>query len=358
MTSRERIRALQTLLREHQIDAYIIPSTDPHQSEYVALCWQARAWVSGFTGSAGTLVITQQRAGLWVDPRYHIRATKEVEGSGIKVYKVGLPGVPSFADWLARELNAGAVIGFDGDVFSVAQVTKLAHAFQGKEVTFSFERDLVGKVWTDRPVIPQNEIFIHDLKFAGKARTAKIQRIRKQLAAQNAHAQFISALDDIAWTLNLRGSDVEYNPVAISYLVVSRDAVCLFMDTVKIPADVCAELESDDIQISAYGGIHSYLEDLSPETMVLIDPDKTSHKLEQILARTCRTIRETSIPSRLKAVKNETERDGIRQTHIRDGVAVVKWMYWLNQQTFEEHRQLISRGFSRRLGFPRLQEIS
>ena len=342
MTPRERIRTLQTLLREHQIDAYIIPSADPHQSEYVAARWQARAWVSGFTGSAGTLVITQQRAGLWVDSRYHIRATREVEGSGIKVYKVGLSGVPSFADWLAQELNAGAVVGFDGRVFSVAEVTKLAHAFQDKRVTFSFERDLVGEIWTGRPAIPQNEIFIHDLIFAGQARTAKIQSIREQLAARNTHAQLISALDDIAWTLNLRGSDVECNPVAISYLVISRDAVRLFIDAMKIPPDVRAGLESDGVQILAYDEIYSYLDNLSPETTVLIDPDKTSYKLEQIVARACHTIRGTSIPSRLKAIKNETERDGIRQAHIRDGVAVVKWMYWLSQQTFEDRHTEIT----------------
>jgi Xaa-Pro aminopeptidase len=180
------------------------------------------------------------------------------------------------------------------------------------------------------------------LRFAGKARTAKIQRICEQLAAQNVHAQLISALDDIAWTLNLRGSDVEYNPVAISYLVISRDAVRLFMNAVKIPSDVRAELESDGIRICAYGEIYSYLENLSPETVVLIDPDKTSYKLEQILARTCRTIRGTSVPSRLKAIKNETERNGIRQAHIRDGVAVVKWMYWLNQQMFKNHHTEIT----------------
>lgn len=336
MTPRERISALQTLMRAHGMDAYIIPTTDPHMSEYVAPRWQARSWVSGFAGSAGTLVVLPETAGLWTDPRYHIRANQELQGSGIELFKLGLPGVPPYPDWLAHNLPPNAVIGFDGSVFAVSDVAKLAHAFQDKPVTMSSEHDLVGQIWTDRPPLPQNEIFIHPLQFAGESRTVKLSNIRRELAAQNANAHLISALDDIAWTLNIRGSDIAFNPVAISYLFISHDAVRLFMDAAKIPHPARAELEQDGIQLSPYTDLLSFITQLPSQTAVLLDPTKTSYRLEQLLSQTCQTIHASNIPARLKAQKNQTEQNGLCAAHVRDGVAVVKWLSWLAEQTFEE----------------------
>lgn len=342
MTPHEKISALQVLMQQHHMDAYIIPSADPHQSEYVAPHWQARAWMSGFTGSAGTLVVLPHAAALWADPRYHSRARTELEDSGIELYRLGQRDVLPYDRWLAEHLPPNAVIGFDGNVFSAADVAKLAEAFQDRSLNFVGAHDLVGQLWHSRPAPPQNEIFIHDLKFAGESRTAKIERIRAQLAAHHSTAHLISALDDIAWTLNIRGSDIAFNPVALSYLYVGQAQVCLFMDAVKIPPPVLQVLEGDGIQLYQYAELGSFVANLPSETVVWVDPDKTSFHLAQTLSQVCQTLYAQNIPERVKARKNTAEQTGLKAAHLRDGVAVVKWLAWLSGQTFETHHTEIT----------------
>ena len=328
----EKLSALRKLMKQDQIDAWLVPSADPHQSEFVADCWRARAWVSGFTGSAGTLVVMQAKAGLWTDPRYHIRAAEELRGSGIDLYKFGLPGVPSYKEWLQQELWQGACIGFDGSVLSVKEVEELKSRFKDKEIRFLYEYDLVNRLWQDRPEIPANPIFLHDIRFTGESRQSKFQRIRDKLEEQGVQVHLITALDDIAWTMNIRGGDIPYNPLAISYALVSEGEARLFIHPQKAPAEVREALEKDGVQFSQYEEIYSYWRQLSPGTTVLIDPDKTSYKLERMISEVCRVRKGASLPHGMKARKNETELDGIRKAHIRDGVAVVKWMHWLDQQ--------------------------
>ena len=329
----ERIAGLRKLMRDHFIDALLVPSADPHQSEYVAERWQTRAWLSGFTGSAGTVVVTQEKCGLWTDSRYHIRAAHELAGSEIELFRTGLPGVPSYAAWLQQELREGDTLGFDGSVLSVSQVAKLDQAFRGKAVTFSYQNDLVGQLWHDRPKVPQNPISLHDMKYAGESRRSKIRRIRDKLKEQGVHAQLVTTLDDIAWTLNIRGSDVQYNPVAISYAVISEWEVRLFIRRNKVPNDVRQALEKDGVQFSEYEDVFSFWHQVPDGTTVLVDPEKTSHQIERILSQTCRVKKGVSIPYSLKATKNETELEGVRKAHIRDGVSLVKWMCWLDQQS-------------------------
>lgn len=335
MEPQEKIAKLQKLMRDYHIDAWLVPSSDPHQSEYVADYWQARAWLSGFTGSAGTMVVTQEKSGLWTDPRYHIRAAEEVAGSGIELFRMGSPGVPSYTEWLQQELKEGDTIGFDGSVMAVSEVEKIEQAFQDKAITFSYQDDLIEHLWHDRPELPKDPIFLHDIKFAGESRLSKFQRIREKLEEGGIQVHLVPALDDIAWLLNIRGSDVQYNPVAISYAVISEWEVRLFIHPNKVPKDVRKALGEDDVEISEYEDIFSYWQQLPDGTMVLIDPGKTCYKLERIISQSCQIKKGISIPGAMKAVKNKTELDGIKQAHIRDGVAVVKWMFWLDQQSVD-----------------------
>lgn len=328
-------------MQQHQIDAWIVPSSDPHQSEYVTDHWQARAWLSGFTGSAGTVAITAEEAGLWTDPRYHIRASDELTGSGITLYREGLPGVPSYRKWLLNELNEGDTIGFDGSVMSVREVEKIERTFQGLTFNFSHQHDLVGQLWEERPVIPQKPIFLHDLMFSGESRKSKIQRVRDKLSEIGCDGQLVTALDEIAWLLNIRGRDVQFNPVAICYVVITESEVRLFINSDKVPIRVREVLAGDGVELSYYEDIFSYWSHVPAEKKVLIDPERTSYKVEQLISQACQIKHGMSVPYAMKAVKNEKELEGLRQAHIRDGVALVKWMYWLDQQNFEnEHTEI------------------
>jgi len=251
----EKIHALRTLMKENRLDAWIIPSSDPHQSEYVAGYWQARAWVSGFHGSAGTLVVTQSSARLWTDPRYHIRAAQELTGSGIELIKMGLPGVPSIQDWLSCELPPGARIGFDGRVMSTAGARILMDAMKEKGIEVSSSLDLVSQIWLDRPLLPLGKIFLLEDRFSGETRRSKIERIRAQMRAQGVQYHLLCALDEIAWMLNMRGNDIDFNPVAICFAVVAPDEVSLFIQPDKVPGEIEALLAQDGISFYAYSEV-------------------------------------------------------------------------------------------------------
>ena len=330
MTSDEKLTALRALMRDHAIDAWIVPSADPHQSEYVAARWQARAWMTGFSGSAGTLVVMHDRAGVWTDSRYHLSAEQDVTGTTIELFKDGLPGVPTYTEWLASELPDGATVGFDGSVFSVSDVAKLKQALADKKVMLNFEHDLIGQIWQNRPARPDGPLFLHDIRFSGETRASKLARIRDKMTEVGTHVLVLAALDDIVWTLNIRGSDVTCNPVAVSYAVITDDEVRLFVDAGKLPVDVRKALAGDAVAVAPYEAIEDYLQELPAGSAVLIDPDKTSYVLAQSIPAACTVRKKTSLPRVMKAIKNATELDGIRQAHVRDGVAMVRWLYWLD----------------------------
>ena len=335
MKATEKIAELRALMKDHRIDAWVVPSADPHQSEYVTDHWKARAWLSGFMGSAGTIVVTMEKAGLWTDPRYHMRASKELQGSGIELFKFGLPDTPSHIEWLRGELRQKGTIGFDGNIVSVAEAEKFKEAFEGRRVTLSYRHDLIGQIWQDRPEIPKNQIFLHEIAFAGESRLSKLQRIRRRLKAQDVQAHLLTMLDDIAWTFNIRGSDVEYNPVAISYALITDEEAYIFINDEKVPGDVKGALAQDGITFCAYDEVFPFLKRLRPGTRILIDPEKTSCKLREAIPEHCPVTRGVSIPHGMKAIKNETELGGIRKAHTRDGVAMVKWLYWLDHHLTE-----------------------
>lgn len=336
MNVQERIAALRELMQQHKIDAWITPSADPHQSEYVAERWKTRAWISGFTGSAGTVVITQNQAGLWTDSRYYLQADRELAGAGIALFKIGQPDVPSYNDWLAQELPEHAAIGFDGQVFSAAQGEQLQKAVSAKHMQLVYQQDLIAQIWQDRPAMPAKPVMVLELEFAGESRASKFARMRERLQKAGSDAHFISALDDIAWMFNIRGGDVEYNPVTIAYAYISQDEARLFIDSAKLSAEVQAALRRDGVAFSEYEEVGVFLQRLPQGTSVLIDPEKTSLTIKNTLSQHCTVKEEQNIAFTLKAQKNETELQGIRHAHVRDGAAMVKWLYWLDEHLGKE----------------------
>lgn len=342
MQPKEKICLLRKLMKNYSLDAWIVPSTDPHQSEYVAEHWQARAWVSGFHGSAGTVVVTHTQAGLWTDPRYHLRAETELAGSGIKLIKMGLPGTLSLIDWLRQELSPGSVVGFDGNVMSVAEANSYKEALAQYNIGIAYQHDLVGEIWHDRPPLPLSPLFIHADAFAGESRKGKLDRIRAKMQKMGAQFHLLCALDDFAWTLNIRGMDVDYNPVAIGFAVITLQDARLFIQPEKVPEDVKKTLEQDGVALHPYADIYPYLHTLPGDATVLIDPEKTNLKLRLSIPLKCRVIEAQSLPYGMKAIKNPIELDGIRRMHRRDGAALVRWLYWLDQHVAEGKHNEIS----------------
>lgn len=212
MNIRDRVEKLRHLMKENQMDAYIIPSYDAHQSEYVAEHWKGRQWISGFTGSAGTVVITLEDAGLWTDGRYYIQAEKQLESSGIRLFRMADPGVPFYSEWLADVLREGSIVGFDGSVFSINMVEKIEKDLKAKSIELKMNQDLIGDLWEDRPEIPKGQIITHDIKYAGKSRVEKLNEVREEMKNKVANYYILTSLDDIAWLLNIRGEDVPNNP--------------------------------------------------------------------------------------------------------------------------------------------------
>ncbi len=335
MNPTEKINELRHRMKAYDLAAWIVPSNDPHQSEYPAEHWKMRAWLTGFHGSAGTLVVTPQLAGLWVDPRYHIRAEQDLLGTGIQVFKYGLPGVPTYQQWLGQELPHGALIGFDGTLFSAAAVASLRRACAHKALKFLVDQDLPGQIWQDRPKIPVNPAWTYDLNFAGETCSSKIARIRATLKSQAAQAQLICSLDDIAWTLNMRGSDVPYNPVVVSYLWISQQEIRLFIQPEKMSPELRQILAEDGVTFAEYSELQQFLRQLTADQIVLCDPEKTSVQFQQLLSGVC-TVRDfPSIPALLKAIKNRVEIDGLKAANLRDGLALVRWLFWLEHFDWE-----------------------
>ena len=326
----DRIFSLRGQMAMTGIDAFIIPSADPHLSEYLADHFKFRQWISGFTGSAGTVVITQEEAGLWTDSRYFIQAEKELEGSEINLFKQGMPGVPSFQDWLVSKLPAGSVVGIDGRTFSADEASKLSKLLKKNDIRFDSTARLQDIVWEGRPSIPESDVFELDVKYAGVSRKEKIEQVRKMMKQKGATHYIVCTLDEIAWFLNLRGNDVEYNPVFYSYLVISQNSINLFIDPHKITATIGRKLADDEIKVSLYEDFYQYLNNIPSLSNVLIDMQKVNYAVVASLPGTVKPVRERSIITDLKGIKNKTEIEGMKNCHVRDGAAMVKFLYWLD----------------------------
>lgn len=326
----QRLASLREVMKREHLAAFIFPSTDAHQSEYVADHWLGRAWISGFNGSAGTAVVTMTSAALWTDSRYFLSAEEQLKGTEFQLMKLRIPGTPSIAEWLGKELAdvASPEVGLDGWVNSYAATSSLISDLRkAGGIMVRTNLDPLAEIWKDRPSIPENPVEIQPLEYAGEDATSKIQRIRKALRTYHADGMLVSALDDLAWTLNLRGTDVHCNPVFVGYLLIASDKVSLFVDEAKVSAEVRAYLEAHGVSLYNYNKVEDGLKEYS-EYNILLDGNETNYYLWKTV-RCQEIVSHTSPIPAMKAVKCEAEIAGYRRAMLRDGVAMVKFLKWL-----------------------------
>ncbi|MBQ4345000.1 MAG: aminopeptidase P family protein [Muribaculaceae bacterium] len=318
----ERINALRAQMQKNEINAIIIPQLDPHQSEYIAEHWQARYWLSGFNGSAGTLVVTDKEALLWTDSRYFIQATDQLAPSGILLMKEGLPDTPTIAQYLNQNLAKGSTVGIDGMLFSINEASSLNETLCKQEITLTTDCNLINDIWTNRPPLPEGKIFIHEEKYAGESASSKIKKVLDSISKENADCILISALDEIAWVLNIRANDVTYNPVATAFLLLSNTGSTLFIDNTKLDIQTIEYLSANNIKTASYSEVLTHLTSLPSDIKVIVEKAKTAHAFLTVLGE---RIKFGSSPiAQLKGCKNPTQIQKTREAMLRDGVALVK----------------------------------
>ncbi len=324
-----RLAALRAGMEQKNYDAYIIPSSDSHQSEYVAHHYKSRTWISGFTGSMANFVATKNHAGLWTDARYFIQAEQELDGSEVTLHKMLVQGAPEQLAWIVENLPENSRVGCDGMLFTVGQVRSMQELFKAKKITLEYTEDLVKEIWTeDRPKVPQTRIFEHKVEYAGKTRSEKIAAVREKMILQKADYHLVSTLDDVAWTFNLRGRDVECNPVFYAYAVIGQEQSFLFIDGRKVSSELRAQLEADNIVVKTYDDVSNFVSKIPADKSILLDIHTTSIFLYNKI-KNAKIIEGDTIPLGLKAIKNETEIIGTRNAMVKDGVALTRAFRWL-----------------------------
>ena len=325
----EKLTALRALMAREGMDAYIIPTADFHESEYVGEYFKSRAYMTGFTGSAGVAVATMDAAGLWTDGRYFIQAANQLSGSGFDLMKMGEPETPSIEDFLKDKLPMGGKVGCDGRVLYTGMVKKLQKVLQDKNITFAIDKDLVGEIWTDRPALSCEPAFRLKLEEAGVSAADKVSALRKDMEKEGATIMLLPGLDDIAWLLNIRGNDIDHNPYLLSYAAVEKESVKLFAQEKAISAEVKASLAEDGVELLPYDGIYDYIAQLSCENTVWLDTGKLNYAAYARIPAGVKIIDKQSPVTLKKAVKNATEIENTKRAHIKDGAAFTKFLYWL-----------------------------
>ena len=325
----DRISKLRNIMKEKGIFAYIIPSADYHQSEYVGEFFKGREFISGFTGSAGTVVITLDKAILWTDGRYFIQAEKELEKTCVELYKMGEEGVPTTFEYIKNEVPSGSKIGFDGRAMSASMGKDLEDALLKKDITISYERDLLDEIWEDRPALSDKKAFLLDVKYTGEDFKSKISRVRKSMEEKGATTHILTSLDDIAWLFNIRGKDVAYNPVVLSYAIINLDKAILFVDKNKLNDEILSSFDGEQVEIKGYFEIDEFVKSISQEEVVLVDNSRINYTILKNIPQGIKVINDVNPTTLFKAQKNEVEIENTKRCHIRDGVAVTKFMYWL-----------------------------
>ena len=326
---KQRIENIRDLMKEKNIYAYIVPSSDYHQSEYVGDYFKSREFMSGFTGSSGTLIISMDEAGLWTDGRYFIQAEQELKDSGIKLFKMGEEGVSTIEEYLLEKLPKNSTLGFDGRVMSVKEGQSLANKLAFKGINIEYKYDLVNDIWEDRCSLPTEKAFLLGTEYSGESFSDKLSRIRAVMKEKKATTHILASLDDIAWLFNIRGRDVKSNPVVLSYAVISIDSVYLFIDKNKIGEDIRAELSKENVQIKGYEEVYEFIKKIEENEVVLIDTSKVNYAIYSNIPSNVQKIEERNPSILFKSIKNEIELKNIRNSHIKDGVAFTKFMYWL-----------------------------
>lgn len=333
MTSKEKIAALRDAMHRNNIDAFIVYSADPHMSEYLPKEWQERSWLSGFTGSAGFVVITKDKGGLWTDGRYFTQAPIELEGSGIDLFKDGVEGTPNYIDWIISEIPAGGKVAVNALATAHSNWEALDAKLKAKDITLT-DLPLLKEIWTDRGTAAKNPIYVHPVERAGQSVPDKIAAIRQKMEDQNADTHIISSLDDVAWTLNLRGSDVQSNPVFLGYIVLSKNDAVLFTDLEKLDTDARRQMDESGVKMMPYDEFFNYLQQVKHQT-ILISPNSNQSIFDTLKENN--TFIKAAVPGNLmKAQKNKAELEGFRTVMVRDGVAMVKFLYWLTHQAGKE----------------------
>ena len=334
----QRLEDLREVMRREHLSACIFPSTDPHQGEYIPDHWKGREFISGFNGSAGTAVVTLTSAALWTDSRYFIAAADQLKGTEYQLMKLKIEGTPTIAEWLGKECGAGAEVSIDGWCSSSNAVKELiADLRKEGGITVRTNLDPLKLIWRNRPVIPENPVELYPLKYAGESAKDKIARIREALRKRHADGMLMAALDDIAWTLNLRGTDVHCNPVFVSYLLISSKTVTLYINKVKLSPEVLAYLDAENIKVENYEQVENGLKQYF-EYNILLDPDEVNYRLYEVVRnkgkmndlQKTEIVEEESPVKRMKTVKNDTEIAGFRSAMLKDGIAMTKFLYWLS----------------------------
>lgn len=322
-----RLEQLRSLMKDRKIDAYIVATSDPHQSEYLADYYKTREFISGFTGSAGTAVITLKEARLWTDSRYFIQAQKELASSEFELMKMGVEGYPTIIEYLDENIAEFGKIGFDGQCYSVTSYKDLSENM-GARVLVS-DLDYISQIWTDRPELPKDKIWIHDDKYSGLNLKEKLEILREKMAANNCDYTFIGAPEDICYLLNIRGNDVDYNPVVLSYMLVSEDKAYLCIDDDKIDGSVREYLENNGISVYSYEYIYTLLKNIPGKNRIYLDPSRTNVAIYDAINSNVKISQGINLTTYMKAVKTDTEIENIKKAYILDGVSLVKFFNWL-----------------------------
>lgn len=326
---KERVEQLRNILKEKEIFAYIIPSSDYHQSEYVGDYFKSREFMSGFTGSAGTLIVTQEEAGLWTDGRYFIQAEEQLKGSTINLFRIGEDKVPTIEEYLIEKMPKDSVLGFDGKVISATQGKDYLEKLKFKNIKIEYCDDLIDILWKERNNLPNENAFLLDIRYCGESFSSKLNRLRNEIKKKKATIHIITTLDDIAWLFNIRGNDIKYNPVVLSYAIITLDEVYLFIDKNKLDDNILNELKKENVKIQSYDYIYEFVKEIKENEVVLLDPQKVNYSIYNNIPKNVQKI-EIHNPTRdFKCIKNKVELENIRQSHIKDGTAVTKFMYWL-----------------------------
>lgn len=328
------LEKLREAMEKENIDYYIIPSSDSHQSEYVAEHFKGREFISGFTGSAGVLLVGLKEAFLWTDGRYFIQAERELNGSGISLMKMRTPGYPTIEEWIKKNIKSKKTLGFDGRLFSVNQYKGFLDISKENNFSINMDNDLLKNIWEARPELPKSKIFLHEEVYSGKYASEKLQEVRKHIKEKDAKNYIISSLDDIAWLCNIRGNDVKFNPVALSYVLINENYANLYINNAKIDDNTKEKLKNEGFEIYEYDEIEEHVKLIEDRT--IIDPNKLNAKIYSCLSSDVKVINEMNITTKLKAIKNEVEIANTEKSQVRDGVAMVKFIKWLKDTLGKE----------------------
>lgn len=334
MNVAKRVQKLRSLMAEKGIDAYVVPTADFHQSEYVGEHFKARKFITGFSGSYGTAVITKDDGCLWTDGRYFFQAENQLSGSGIRLMKMFVGDTPSITEYLQANIPEGGCVGFDGRVLSMGEGQEYEEALSAKNIRISYSDDLIDAIWEDRPALSKKPAFFLEEKYSGESSASKLARVRAAMREHGADTHIIASLDDVCWLLNIRGDDVDFFPLLLSYAIVTEDRVELYVDDTKLDGRIHQELEKNNVSIHPYNDIYEDIKKLSADSTAMIDPLKMNYALYKNIP--CRIVEAANPTILMKAIKNDVELENVREAHIKDGIAITKFMYWVKTRYDKE----------------------